>query len=290
MSYALYRPVIARAAVRPELWRLICGLTTVVLVTFVWATALLAALANLSGPQSLGEIGRFEGPTATVVFVAVIVGLGLGTWLAGLFWHRRGLASLVGRASRTVRDFTIAALITWSLAAALWLVSLPFSAPLEPNLPLRDWLRWLPLALFVILLQTGSEEILFRGYLQSQLAARFKRTWVWLLVPALSFGVLHYLPGSGAASGLVYVLVTTLFGLLAGDLTARTGSIGAAWGVHFANNCIAILLIVHLGAVSGLGLYSAGTIEDALVLSPVLAFDLILLFTVWLLTRRALAG
>ena len=138
----------------------------------------------------------------------------------------------------------------------------------------------------VNLLQTGAEELLFRGYLQSQLAARFSAKWVWLFVPSLLFGLLHYMPAETAGPGLLYVASTTLFGIIAADLTARTGSIGAAWGLHFANNCLAILVVVYLGAASGLGLYSAGTIEDALTLSPLLLLDVGVLVLLWMVIRR----
>jgi uncharacterized protein len=42
------------------------------------------------------------------------------------------------------------------------------------------------------------------------------------------------------------------FGLIAADLTARTGSIGAAWGFHFANNTMAITILATDGTITGL--------------------------------------
>ena len=45
-------------------------------------------------------------------------------------------------------------------------------------------------------------------------------------------------------------------------------------------------MIVYLGAASGLGLYSAGTIEDALSLSPLLLLDVGVLVLLWLVIRR----
>lgn len=291
MSYAAFRPMIESAAVRPAFWRVVAGLITVIVLCTVWILCVLAVVNAATGWQGLAALGAgAEGPAATVMFLFLIAGLGLGSWGAARLWHRRSLGSLIGRGARTLRDFVIAALLTWGLAAILMLIALPFSDPLVPNLPFTEWLTWLPLALVAILLQTGSEEVLFRGYLQSQLAARFQATWVWLFVPSLMFGALHYLPGETVGPGLVYVASTTLFGVIAADLTARTGSLGAAWGLHFANNCIAILVVVYLGAASGLGLYSAGTIEEALMLSPLLVVDIALLVVLWLVIRRAVAG
>ena len=284
MSYALYRPVVESASERPQLWRLIAGLVTVFVFAIVWTagTLLLAADAAV-----ILLYGAEETPFATAVFLSTIAGgFGLGTWLAARIWQKRGLGSLIGRGPRVLRDFVTAMLITWAVAGLAWAIILPFSEPLTPNLPFADWIKWLPVALVLILLQTGAEEVLFRGYLQSQLAARFRATWVWLLVPSVLFGALHFLPSDTVGPGLIYVASTTLFGVIAADLTARTGSIGAAWGLHFANNCIAILVVVYLGAASGLGLYSAGTLEDALQLSPQLLLDLAVLVALWLIIRR----
>jgi membrane protease YdiL (CAAX protease family) len=286
MSYTRFQPMIRNAARRPQLWRLIAGMITV----FVIATAMTAGIFVLA-TQTLGMplLDPLDGGTAieTLLFLSTIAfGFGGGTWLAAWLWQGRSLGDLIGRGARTIRDFARAAMTTFVIAAIAWLVLMPFSEPLTPNLPFTEWLKWLPLALLLIFLQTGAEELLFRGYLQSQLAARFKSTWVWLLVPSFLFGLLHFLPGETIGPGLLYVSSTTLFGVIAADLTARTGNIGAAWGLHFANNCIAILVIVYLGAASGLGLYSAGTIEDALSLSPLLLLDVGVLVLLWLVIRR----
>ncbi|MEL7150631.1 MAG: CPBP family intramembrane glutamic endopeptidase, partial [Pseudomonadota bacterium] len=279
-----------RAAERPAIWRVLAGLITVLAVTVLWVLGFFLLLLPFTGGDPDAVFGSGDSPMATVVFLLLIVGLGAGTWLAALLWHGRGLSDLIGPGARTLRDFVLAALVTSAVAALAWGLTVPFSEPLTPNLPFKEWLIWLPVALIAILLQTGSEELLFRGYLQSQLAARFRATWVWLLVPSVMFGALHFLPGETLGPGLIYVASTTLFGVIAADLTARSGSIGAAWGLHFANNCLAILVIVYLGAASGLGLYSAGTIEDALSLSPLLIADVVVLVVLWLLIRRIVTG
>ena len=59
----------------------------------------------------------------------------------------------------------------------LWLVLLPLStmdATVTTNLSLGQQLPWLPAALLGMVIQTGTEELIFRGYLQQSLAARFR--------------------------------------------------------------------------------------------------------------------
>lgn len=290
MSYTRFQPMIESASTRPQIWRLVAGFLTMLGIAIAWAAASLMAAAWAFGGSDRVLRDFDISPFGTALFLFTIIGLGVGTWCAAALWQGRSLGSLTGRGPVVLRDFVKAAGVTWVVAAVGWLAFLPFTDPLVPNMAFADWLRWLPVALVLILFQTGAEELLFRGYLQSQLAARFKSQLVWLMLPALLFGAGHFVPSDTVAPGLIYVGATMLFGVIAGDLTARTGSIGAAWGFHFANNCLAILLVVYIGAGSGLGLYSAGQIEDALQLSPLLVLDLAVMVVVWLAIRRVVTA
>jgi len=70
-----------------------------------------------------------------------------------------------------------------------------------PNLPLSQWLGLLPLTLAFLLIQVSAEELVFRGYLQSQLAALGLHRFVWIMIPSAIFGLLHYDPAvMGAAA------------------------------------------------------------------------------------------
>ena len=174
--------------------------------------------------------------------------------------------------------------------ALAFVLTLPLSAPMVPNLDVATWAKWLPLALVLLVAQTGAEELFFRGYLQSQLAARFRHAAIWLLVPAALFGLAHYLPGYAPTRATFLVLATALFGLIAGDLTARTGSIGAAWAFHFANNVAALLLVATKGSLTGLGLFVTNDpLAAQLALPRLLVLDIVALVIVWLAIRRVLA-
>lgn len=295
MSYTPYQPMIADARVHNAFWRLFLGLVTVFAVCILWMFAVFTLGLWLTG----GSLGLVAGdalapvaqtPLATLVFLLLIVGLGVGAWVAARFWQNRGLRSLAGRGPVVLRHFVVATLVTWALAAVLSLAAWPFTAPIVQNLDFGTWLLWLPVALVAVALQTGSEELLFRGYVQSQVAARFHHPVVWLVAPALLFGAAHFLPTLPLNAGLVYVAFAALFGVLAGDLTARTGSIGAAWGFHFANNSLAILVVVTEGSLTGLGLYRSGDVVDALSLSPLMIVDLVAMVVVWLSIRRLLTA
>ncbi len=291
MSYARYQPVIDQARGKHALWRLLLGLVLVVIVSAGWTLGILAIVALRSGtPFSEAiEILPFLGltPSGTALFLFLYVGLGYGSLIAAQALHGRGPRSIIGPPARTLRHFVIAAAASLSILCGLALVTLPFPPAPIRNLDLGTWLLWLPLGAIVVAAQTGSEEILFRGYMQSQIAARFKSTWTWLLLPSLAFGALHTMPTLPLIVSFAYAGAAAFFGLLAADLTARTGSIGAAWGFHFGNNAFAILIIAADANISGLGLLRAETGMTDLIASPsLLVFELFALTAIWALIRR----
>ena len=53
------------------------------------------------------------------------------------------------------------------------------------------------------------------------------------------------------------MLAAGLIGLILGDVTARTGNLSLAMGLHFANNAIALLLVAMPSPLAALSLYLA---------------------------------
>ncbi len=130
---------------------------------------------------------------------------------------------------------------------------------------------------------------MFRGYLQQQLAARFRSPLAWMLVPSILFGALHYSPEAYGDNAWIIVAWSVMFGLLAADLTARTGNLGAAIGFHFANNFSAILLVGLAGQMDGLALWTlAADPTDGAAMLPLLIIDAAWLWVSWLLARLML--
>jgi membrane protease YdiL (CAAX protease family) len=188
-----------------------------------------------------------------------------------------------------LRDFVAAFGVVAGLMA-LSVIGWAWSYDAVPNIPPGRWLLLLPLTILALLIQTGAEELLFRGYLQQQLAARFRARIVWLFVPSILFGLVHLNPALAPESRWLIVGAATAFGLAAADLTARTGSIGAAWGFHFANNLLAVGVLATDGALTGLSLFRTPyTMDQSATLDPLVLFDLGFLVLAWWLVRRVVA-
>lgn len=294
MNAPRYQAMIRDARRRPALWRLLLGLLTVTAVLTIWFAALIAlhGLVFGVGFQDSGGLlmaGLAPGPGQTALLLGIVGGLGLGSFAAAALWQNRSPRSLIGPGAMTLRHAALAGLTTFTILIFLTLASLPLSPPPVPNLGTANWLVWLPVGLLALIVQTGGEEIFFRGYLQSQLAARLGNTGLAALLSALVFGLAHYVPTQPAASMLGYVLIAVLFGLLAADLTIRTGSIGAAWGFHFANNALAVLVISPGGSITGLARWQSPSAFDAGGIPPLyMVFEVFLLVAIWVSIRRVL--
>lgn len=225
-------------------------------------------------------------PSGTLLLLLSFSGLMLGAMLAARLMHKRMGRTLFGPKTRVLRDFVRA----FSAVGILMIVSLVLwsvSYDALPNLDFRVWLTLLPFTVLGLLIQTGAEEAVFRGYLQQQLAARFRETWVWLFIPSFLFGIVHYNPATSPEATWLVIIAASLFGLAAADLTARTGSLGAAWGFHFANNFFAVALLSTEGTITGLSLYRTPYSIDQTAQFDVLLFlDLGFLVLAWWLVRR----
>ncbi|MEM1272480.1 MAG: CPBP family intramembrane glutamic endopeptidase [Pseudomonadota bacterium] len=309
MLYPVHEGFIAPARARPQIWRVVLGIVLATLIYAIVALAVLAIAVYLRLPSDFmndlntwstdGRIGPnpletelrglLEGrtPTDVLVMLSTFGGMFLGAMAAARWLHGRSFVSLTGPLAVATRHFGIAALATL-LLSTLGLLIPPY-LDAEVNLRLSVWLTFLPMALVMVLLQTGAEELLFRGYLQQQLAARFRSPLVWMLLPSILFGLGHYNPAQFGDAAWLVVAVTTLVGIFAADLTARTGTIGAAWGLHFANNVVAILIISLEGPLSGLSLWWIPEVSIAdRSLELALVRDIAVLCAIWLVIRRIL--
>ncbi|MGV8988211.1 MAG: CPBP family intramembrane glutamic endopeptidase [Cypionkella sp.] len=287
--YAPLAGFVAPAVGRTEPWRTLAGLAiTAAFYLFALrliATAILTSFGSLTGVLILQDMALGASPQGVVALLASDITLAAGLALGTALVLNRGPGSLIGPLIPAWRSFLWAA----GPLVVLWIVLLPLqlTAPnVRPHLTLWDQLRWLPLALPALLIQTGTEELIFRGYLQQQLAARWTSRWVWMGAPAALFGALHWSPAEYGPVAPLVVLWAAAFGLAAADLTARTGNLGAAIGLHFAANAQSLFLIGLYGNLNGLALYTiALPAAEPWAQLPYLAIDCASLLVSWLAIR-----
>jgi hypothetical protein len=114
----------------------------------------------------------------------------------------------------------------------------------QPKWTSLFWI-WAPVNLFFTCL---SEEALFRGFIQRELASALHGTrygnWVAIAVSALLFGLAHF------AGGASYVALAAAAGVGYAIVYQRTQSIEMAMLAHFALNATHFLLFTYPRALS----------------------------------------
>ncbi len=252
--YAPHRDFVRPAWHARDLWRVLVMIITFEIV-FALSPSIFAALlptpglvtAFYEGTSAFGTLAQFASFGIAAAGFVVLLQL----------IHGRGFWSLIGPVGPAKRD-----LINVSLLVGFWLLMLEVFPPWIDTAELSEvrnlgvWLALIPFTIVVLLIQVGTEEIFFRGYLQQQFACISSSRWAWMVVPSVMFGGLHYWNGNGAAEGIIWAIWATGLGIACADLTARTGSLGAAIGLHLANNAFALLTVAVAGwPASGVALF-----------------------------------
>lgn len=295
--YAPHETLVAPGRAGAELWRLVVGLL-VVAACFVMLGSLLNTVFKLVSPGLLAEIagdpvtgtGAGNTPRSVLALLYSFGLLAISVALAARLCQNRSFASLIGPLPRAARQFwaVFRALIILGIALAL-LPPYDASEPLRRNLDFSTWALLLPFSLGAVLVQSASEEVVFRGYIQQQLAARFAHPAVWLLAPAALFGLGHYDPALAGENAAIIALWAAIFGLLTADLTARAGTLGPAIAMHMFNNVMAILLVSVPDTLSGLSLaVLPASMSDPGAFQSWLMLDFAMMIVSWLTARLAL--
>ena len=293
MRYPAHDRLILPALPSAALWRLLVGCVAVVVV-FLALSGLYGWLCGMLLPSAAwGPDG--DGITAGTTPLGALVNLFVfGLLIVALALvlpplHGRALIGVLGPGAVVRAQARRVSIYILGIYFAVGLLPVPQAFEVVPHLPAATWLAFLPLTFLGLLIQVSAEEILFRGYLQSQLAARFTSPVLWMILPSALFGILHYQPGVMGDAAWVIVVWAMLFGLAAADLTARSGTLGPAIALHLINNFSAIALVAPQGSFDGLALYQYpfGPADTDLLMQW-LPVDLLVLVCAWLAARLAL--
>lgn len=287
--YAAHEAFIAPARAYPQLWRFIVGVVIAITVYFLFIQLYVAAIASVDR-SLVGQV--FEGLTPMTMYLLMssFAFMAAGAVVAARLMHKRGALSLLGPLPVLWRDFrAVSILLIILLVVVSVLPPWDMGGDFVSNLPIGLWIMLLVPSLGIVLLQVSAEEILFRGYMQQQLAARFRSPLVWMIIPSALFALGHYSPDSMGENALVITLWSCIFGMLMADLTARSGSLGPAIAVHLWNNVSAIILVSAPDQLSGLSLYlSPFSMDDADALRAWLPAEFAMTLVMWLAARLAI--
>lgn len=254
MHYEPQKTLTRPAQERAELWRTGVGLLAIAVLSLIVATIWIITQTALADRLGVEFFHPGASPFGLVWTLSTFLCPTIALMIVLRVLHRRGILSLIGPLDLAREQFVKVFLVQAGVIALALILPTPGGASVTANLSLGVWLSWLPLALAMLAIQIGVEELIFRGYLQSQLAARLRHPAFWIGLPAVLFAVLHLDPSAGGNRWLV-VGVTFAFALAAGDITARAGTLGPALAMHFVNNFASLMLVGAAEQMQGMALY-----------------------------------
>lgn len=250
-NYSAHTAFVAPALEKAQVWRTAVGFILIV-GTLIGLGPLIYNVAFVIFDLLIGD------PDVVSVF-AMLFGFAaatLGVFSTLYFVHDRYAVTVFGPLGLAINQFHKVGIGVLILLVVLFV--LPpwgYGDPLVANRALGPWLMVLPIALVAVFVQASAEEILFRGYLQQQLGARFRSPWIWMVVPSALFAFAHYDPQTAGENVWLIVLWAGLFGAAMADLTARAGNLGPAIAVHFINNAAALLFVALPDQLGDAALY-----------------------------------
>lgn len=293
MRYAAQEYLTAPARPKSELWRLVLGTVLIAVCYILLGRSYFTLIAELvtveNWPALAMEIDKGTSARGMLALLASFGAMIVAVALVLRAIHHRRLASLFGKMRHVLLQSLRVGTALFGFAVLLWLLPEPEALTLFHNIDYLRWLALLPLSLPLLLIQVSAEEILFRGYFQSQLAARFESSAIWLLIPSLIFGALHYDLDTAGPNAWALALSAFLFALAAGDLTARSGTLAPAICLHFFINVTALIYAAPGDTLYGLALYTYPfALDDPSLRAVWLPYDLMILLCAWLAARLAL--
>jgi membrane protease YdiL (CAAX protease family) len=240
------------------------GATWGILVGWMLIGAIVAlALDDLIFTDKSNPIQNYS--SAFSYFLFLIAGL----WLA-MKWFGRPFKTLITHRSRF--DFR-----QYFFGFFLWLVLLLgstvinyFRSPDDFTFTFEPSQFWLGVVALIIWLpiQTGAEELFFRGFLPQILSPIVRNPFVLLVLSSFLFAAPHLAnPEAADNLGLAF-LVYSIIGFTMGVGILVTGSLEIALGVHLANNFFGLALVGYANsAVPGTAIWTtpAADLEASLV-------------------------
>lgn len=119
------------------------------------------------------------------------------------------------------------------------------NSSLKWNFEPQSFLVLTCITLVMIPIQTGCEELIFRGYFLQFLGTRLKRGVLVILLNGISFAILHGMNPEMKLLGINAFIFYALSGCFAALITVMDDGIELAWGFHTANNVFGILIVTN---------------------------------------------
>jgi membrane protease YdiL (CAAX protease family) len=228
---------------RNDWWRYLLAILVILfgwLVPSILLGGFLVAVVMLDKKPSTfinantGQIVGVDSALITGVSLLSVVALVASLYLAVRFIHQRPFRSLITTHpsfewKRVAQGFGFYLIL---VAAASLIEALLFPGRYQLTWDTREFLKFLPIVLILVPLQTTAEELLFRGYLMQSIGLITRRPLIPAVVSSFVFMLLHL---ANPEVRTDYVLIPGYYlgvGLLLALVTLRDDRLELAIGAH----------------------------------------------------------
>ena len=215
-------------------------------------------MGSMNDPAANAALMKAMGvsPLAYMLFLLVFPASLIALYLGQKFIHKRTLLSLHTAAkkirwSRGLQAF----LLTWAVLGSFTLIG-HFSglSPIDTNFDAGRFAIYALVSLIFIPLQSGTEEIVFRGYLNQGFTHILKNKWIAFIITSVLFASMHLSNPEalkGAEDGILLLTMSSyfFFGFIACIMVWMDDGLESAIGFHAGNNCFAAIFVNYEGSV-----------------------------------------
>jgi membrane protease YdiL (CAAX protease family) len=195
-------------------------------------------------------------PVAYMLFLLVFPFSLIALYLGQKFLHKRTILSLHTSAkkirwSRGLQAF----FITWIVLGAFTAIGhFTGLSPVNTNFDAGRFAIYALVSLIFIPLQSGTEEIVFRGYLNQGFTHILKNKWIAFIITSILFASMHLSNPEalkGAEDGILLLTMSSyfFFGFIACIMVWMDDGLESAIGFHAGNNCFAAIFVNYEGSV-----------------------------------------
>jgi len=237
-----------------------------------WWTYLVTIALVFSGMMGFGDIPRIAAMTAkgysieqiqsasleecsallgqnlffTVSLFPFIIGFVM-LLIAMKFVHRRPVLSyFTSRDKFDFNRFFTGFSVTIAFLSVLFFINYSFGHDqLLWNFNAEKFLLLLLVCVFIVPIQTGLEELFFRGYLLQLFGRATSKGLIVIIANGILFGLIHGANPEVTSLGWFAMVFYVLSGVFAAVLTVMDDGIELSWGFHTANNFMGILLVTN---------------------------------------------
>ena len=205
-----------------------------------------------SNPEDTALLNSWiaKSPAVYMFMLCMFPPMAIGLWLGVKYVQKRTILSLhTAHFKFRWGRMVFALLVVWAIAAAMsYGAHITGASEAEYVFDASRFWKYLPITLLFIPLQSATEEITLRGYLNQGLGKYIKNPWIVFVITSAAFASLH-LGNPEVAETVkehsIWVAISGyfFFGMFACVLTYIDGGLESAIGMHAANNIFAAAVV-----------------------------------------------